>query len=334
MLNFAELYSAVQGLIERSDTNLLNKIKDGINAGYRFIWGKRPWYASLRQTTFTGVAGLDYFITNQDVEMVIDISQHQTPILLALQRYAALLSRNVDIITTKGYPSVASPSGEIGIKVALPSDSTITIVSSNNTDSIQTVRIRGYSTGLIPISEMLTLTGTTPVTGSLTFSSQEGYEPRFSKSATTSGIVTISSGSTTIAEIAPDSLEVRYKKWKVWPVFTSSLTMYLTFKKRTYQLINNDDVPELECDNALIQYGFAYVLREKRQLTKAQQIMGQVDANGFYPAGTFMAELDQLIANEPQFSENFNDQLMPVISKEAVDTPSGQTGFQLWPSTP
>lgn len=334
MLNFAELYSAVQGLMERSDTNLLTKIKDGLNAGYRSVADKRPWSALLRQTTISGVSGLDYIITGQEVDQIIDLSQRETPVLLALQRYAALLSRNVDIITNTGNPTVASPSGEIGVKAALPSDGTIDVVSSSASDSTQKVRIQGYSAStLIPITELISLNGTGTVTSTNSYSSKEGYEPRFSKDGTTTGIITITRSSTTIAQLAPAELQARYKKWKIWPVFSSNLTMYLTFKKRVYQLVNDEDVPELECDNALILYAYAYCLREKRQTTKAAEILGRVDADGHYTPGTFMFELDQLIAKEPQFTENFNDQFLPQINRDSIDMQSGQIGYQLWPSS-
>lgn len=334
MENFAGLYTAVQGLMERSDTNLLTKIKEGLNMGWRLIRGKRPWFATLSQTTFTSVAGLDYFITDQNVEMIIDLSQHNSPVVLGLQRYSALLSRSVDIIATTGFPTTASPSGDIGIKVALPSAGVITMVSNSALDTTQKARIRGFdSTTLVPLSEELSYNGTSTVTSSNSYSAKEGYEPRFSKDSTTTGTTTFARAGTTIAEIAPRNLEVRYRKWKVFPVFSSSITMYLTFKHVGFKLENDDDVPDLECDNALILYAYAHVLREKRQLAKAKEVYGSVDMNGFYNPGSFMYELDQLIANEPQFSENFTDQFLPIIERDGIDMPGGQTGFQLWPSS-
>lgn len=333
MLNFADLYTAVQGLMERSDSNMLVRIKAGLNAGNRSITAKRPWYALLRQTTFNGRAGLDYFITDQNVDQIIDISQRQTPILLGLQRYAALLSRNVDIIGTTGAPVIATPSGEIGV-LQIPVNSSFLISSNSTLDITQMVRITGYQDTIkTPLTEVIILNGTTGVGCENDYSFEEGYEPHFTKDADTAGDITISDGLHTVAQLARTEREARYKKWKVWPVFNTNLLMYLTFKKRIHQLVNDEDTPDLECDNALIQYAFAYCLREKRQMTKAKEVFGIVDQNGSYPPGTYMFELEQMIANEPQFSENFTDQLLPVIDRESIDNPTGQTGFQLWPSS-
>lgn len=333
MLNFSDLYTNVGSLLERSDTNIRTKIKVFLNDGLRYIVGFRPWMALLRNTTFSAVSGLDYFITGQEVDQIINISQRQTPIVLALAKYYALLTRNLDIITTTGYPVTATPGGDIGVKVALPSDGTIVVVSSSSSDTTQTVRIQGYSASTkLPIAETVTLNGTTNVTSANSYSSSEGYEPKFSKSADTTGIITITRSGTTISELAPTEREAKYRKWKVWPVFSTNLTMYLTFKKRVYQMSSDVDTPEIECDNAIVMFAFARCLQEKRQIAKAKEIYGVVDANGAYNVGSFMAELDALVAKEPQFGENFTDQLLPVVERDPIDTPNGQSGYMIYPS--
>lgn len=335
MLNFSELQTAVAELMERSDNNMITRIQSFLNAGYRTLNDKRPWMSLLRQQTFQSVANVDYFITGQEVEQVIDLSQRETPLIIALQRYFSILSKNFDAMNLNtGNPVQAAPMGEIGVLRALSADTAIGISSSAITDVTQNVRIHGYSsTTKMPITEVLALNGQNFVTSVNTYSKDEGFEPRFSKDSDTDGIITIvdNAGSATIAQLAPTEREARYKKWKVWPAFQSSQTIYMTYKKRIYKMVNAEDTPEIECDNALIQYAFASCLREKRQIAKAKEIFGIVDANGHYPPGTFMAEVDALIAKEPQFSENFTDQFIPIVDKAPIDTQEGQIGSMLWP---
>lgn len=332
MLNFSELKSAVGALLERADSNMATKLGTFINDGYRYINMQRPWSQLLRHTTFTSTAGLDYFITGNHVAEVIDVSQRQTPIVLALQRYYALLSKNIDAMQlTTGNASMASPMGEIGVAAALPADGTITVESSSALDVSQVVRVRGYDINLIPQTEEIALNGINPVTSTLTYTSKEAFEPRFAKSATTLGYITIKASTTTLAVIAPEDKESRYKKWKVWPAFQSSISMYCTYKKRITKLVEDEDTPEIECDNALIMFAFARSMQEKRQFEKAKAIYGQKDIDGCPQPGTFQAELDALVAREPQFAENFADQFIPNIQKDPIDYPPGQTGFRLWP---
>ena len=330
MLNYSDLYTRVGQMLERSDTGMQTKIKGFINDGLRNVVGKRPWMALLRPISFNAVANLDYFITEQNIDQIIDISQRQSPVVLSLSRYYNLLQRRLDVITSTGSPCNAAPAGEIGVKVALPSAGMLTVVSSSSVDTTQKVQIRGYSTALVAITEEVSLNGTSAVTSANSYSASEGYEPRFSKDANTTGIITIARSSTTVAEIAPLSREVRYKKWKVWPVFSSNLTMYATIKKRVYDLVNAEDVPELECDNCLILYAYARCLIEKRQISKANEIMGKKDIDGTFPPGTFGAELEDMIAREPQFSENFTDQFTPIVERSTIDQQGG-TGPMLWP---
>ena len=333
MLNLGGLKSAVGALLERSDTAMLTKIETFINEGLRYIYNQRPWMALLRHTTFSAVANLDYFISGQEVAEVIDISQRDTPAVIALQRYYALLHRNIDAMgLTTGKAIMASPMGEIGIKAALPSDGTITVESSSASDTTQYVRVRGYDASLLPVTEKILLTGVTPATSTLSYSSKEGYEPRFSRDTATVGSITVKRSTTTLAQIAPSENEARYKKWKVWPAFAAADTMYLTYKKRIYLLSEDEETPELECDNALIMFAFARCMQEKRQFAKAKEIYGTKDIDGVVQPGTFQAELDSLIAREPQFSENFTDQFIPHVEREPIDSQVGGAGHVIWPA--
>lgn len=332
MLNFSEIRTQVQNLIERPDSAFQSKIDGFINSTYRYIVGMRPWLALLRPLEVTTTAAQNYIITPQWVDKIIDIYQTETPSIIALQRFYTNLSRNLGSLTQQDVPTNAYPMGEIGIKVALPSNGTITIESSSASDTTPIITVRGYNTSLLPISENITLNGTSAVTSSNTYVSTEGYEPKFSKDSDTIGFVTIKRSSTTIAELSQDERDSRYKKWKLWPIPKGATTLYLTVKKKTFTLERNGDTPELECDNCLILGAFARSLQEKRQMGKANQVWGKVDANGHYTSGTFMAELEDLISREPQFGENFQDQFIPLIQRDSVDMQPGYTNWQLRPS--
>lgn len=329
MLIFAELKTAVGQLIEREDSTFATKIEGYLNIIYRGVIKIRPWSALLRQIIVPTISAQDYIITGQEVDQIIDLHQRQTPVILALERYYATLHRHIDNITQNDNPTTAIPMGEVGVSAALASDGTLTFVSSNASDTTQIIRVRGYDTNKLPIQESITLNGTSAVTSANSYESDEGYEPRFSKDSDTLGIITIQRAAATIAQISTDEREARYKKWRLFPNPSSAIDLHATFKKRTYKLEQAEDTPELEMDNLLILGAFALSLQEKRQIAKAGRIWGSKDIDGSFPPGTYGYELDTLIAQEPQFSQNAQDQFLPQINRDPIDTPDGHIGTQI-----
>lgn len=85
-----------------------------------------------------------------------------------------------------------------------PTAGVLTIVSSNASDTTQTVTIYGLN-GVVPVSETLTLDGTTPVDGTQNFTKVTGVR----KSAATLGTVTVSdSVPATVTTLASGTLTV------------------------------------------------------------------------------------------------------------------------------
>ena len=77
------------------------------------------------------------------------------------------------------------------------------------------------------------------------------------------------------------------------------------------KLVNTDDVPEIEnIDDALIQGAYAQCLEEKRQFQKAAEAWKHYEE-----------EIQLAIEQEPVFTENFQDQLLPEITRDEIDLP-------------
>ena len=317
MLNLGEIKTQVSNMIERPDASFLTRIEGYVNQRYRNIAKRRPWIDLCRQMTITESTSLNYIILPSYVWGVIDIHQTDTPMLLALQRYYNFINRHIQDKADTGNPMIATPVGRIGVQTVMPSDSVITVTSSVTTDITQIVRVRGYNSNGVAIEETIALNGTTSVPGLLTFSSLAGSEPWFSKDTTTNGVISILSGATTIARIAPGDVDVSYNKWSLWPKPTNPNTLYLTFKKDIFPLVNDEDVPEIrKIEDALIQGAYAQCLEEKRQFQKASQAWVHYEE-----------EIQQAINNEPVFEQNFQDQLTPEIVRGADDLPYGGSVF-------
>lgn len=311
MLNLGDMKTQVSTLIERVDSSFLTRIEGYINQRYRNVEKRRPWIGLCRQISIPQVSGQNYLILPSWVQSVIDIHQTDTPVVMALQRYYNFIHRHIDDKADTGDPFIATPVGRIGIITAMPSSSVITVVSSSASDVTQTIRVRGYSTTGTPIDESITVTGTTPVAGLITFSSVLGYEPWVTKSADSVGTISIKSGSTVIAYLGPRESETFSMKWLLHPQPNAAHTLFLTVKKHIQKLTQAEDVPEISSiEDALIQGAYAQCLEEKRQFQKAAQIWEHYEQ-----------EIELAIQQEPVFQENFQDQLTPEIIRNADDLP-------------
>jgi hypothetical protein len=157
--------------------------------------------------------------------------------------------------------------GEDMVKVQLRKPSVISVVSSSTADtSAIQVMVMGVVNGY-PDSELLTLNGTTTVTGAKTFSSIE----RVSKNASTTGLVTISGNSAgdTVAVIPVGNVTagIQYKKVQLWPLPSISGVINVQYYKDPYKLVNDYDVHELgqEYDEALILLSVAKLRADTNQ---------------------------------------------------------------------
>lgn len=318
MLNLGEMKTQVANMIERPDAAFLSRIEGYINQRYRNIAKRRPFIDLCRQITIVENVSNNYIILPSWVWNVIDIHQTDTPVVIALQRYFNFINRHINDKSDSGNPFIATPVGRIGVLTPMPSDSVITIVSSSALDVTQSIRVKGYtSANQVNVEDSIALNGITPVAGVISIESQAGYEPWFSKTANTVGTISIKSGATTIAILGPKDTEAAYTKWNLWPQPSQANNLYITVKKNIQQLVNAEDVPEIRnCEDALIQGAYAQSLEEKRQFQKAAQAWQHYED-----------EITQLIQAEPVFQENFQDQLLPEIVRNADDLPYGGTSF-------
>jgi hypothetical protein len=120
--------------------------------------------------------------------------------------------------------------------------STIDIVSSSASDTTQKVRIKGVVGGAINY-ELLTLNGTSTVTGTLSFSEVL----QITKDNTTVGAITVSdtTGSDTLALIPRFRYASEYQRINFYPVPDGVATLSVRGYRRPLDLINDEDIPDL-----------------------------------------------------------------------------------------
>jgi len=133
------------------------------------------------------------------------------------------------------------------------SASAVTISSSSNSDTSQTITIFG-NVSSYPDQETIALNGTSTVTGTKSFSSIE----RVVKNASTTGRITCTTNSTnvTVAVIptGDGTAGIFYKTARLWPLPSVVFPMNVWYYKQPWFLVNDQDVHEFgqEFDHAII----------------------------------------------------------------------------------
>lgn len=145
-------------------------------------------------------------------------------------------------LTDTGTPYVWAVYGYESVRAQPSTAGTISIVSSSASDTTGKVRINGV-VGSINDTELLTLNGTTTVTGTKSFSSVH----TLAKDSTTIGGITVTSNgapSATLAIISPNAYVEERQPFYLYPIPSAVLTYRVRNVRRPRQLINSQDFPD------------------------------------------------------------------------------------------
>lgn len=126
---------------------------------------------------------------------------------------------------------------------------TITVVSSSASDTTQKVRIRGISGG-VEQTELLSLNGTTVVTGTVSWDVPTNTEPTIfsiTKDTTTptAGYVTATRGAVALAIIAPAAQAEERQPFYLWPTPVDAYNYVIRGYRSPRRMINAEDFPDL-----------------------------------------------------------------------------------------
>jgi hypothetical protein len=195
----------------------------------------------------------------------------------------------------------------------LPTSATVLKVSSSSsTDTGVSVFVRGFN-GDTEQRETLTLNGTSTVTGTLSWT-----VPTLISKPETAGTVTITDANgTTLQTLWAEETNRLQSRLIPWPPPDASVDILILAKKKCREMTDDNDAPAIrDCENALIAFTKARLLRRARQYGKARE----EDAIA-------LAHLEQLPKIERQQAA-FITQIEPVSSGEhtADDFEFGSTG--------
>lgn len=144
--------------------------------------------------------------------------------------------------------------------------SVVTVSSSSNSDTSQTVTIFGLVSGY-PDQETINLNGTTNAVGSKSFSVID----RVVKNASTVGRITCTTNSANVTiavlPVGDGTAGIMYNKVRLWPFPSVVFPMNVWYYKQPWRLVNDQDVHELgqEFDHAIILLTTAKIRYQNNQ---------------------------------------------------------------------
>lgn len=297
---FSDMVTVIGRMVGNEGATKQNLIKDNLNRWYDFYASMFRWPSLLiaEESSISAVSGQDIIYLPKFFERVYFIKPHRLDHVPPQLTIDGFFKRFGDHDTTTGIITDYARIGEFARKVPFHSSAEkLTLVSDNASDT-STVVVKGKSSGgSTGLSEEVTLSGTSSVETTNTYSDIFSI----SSDGQNSGVITITGSSSSLeyAEISPTERTVRYVGLRLRFVPNKAETISV-FGKRKVNLLNFDnDVPEIPVSSALVEIGISEFFAHQRKWQEAAA----------YHRGNAQVMIDQLTKDIQE--EDVLDQSMP-----------------------
>jgi len=284
MLTFKELKERAADLAQTSEAELKTQLGNWINLLLENLYNTYDYIDELKDRyTFTTTDGTETYYMPSDFGKAFrmyDFTNNKKINPDVEQDYTDANIANV-ADSTEADAETYYFTEVVGVNVQIStSGDTVQVKSSSTSDTTEKVRVEGYlDSGLLTLgSETITLNGTTAATATspLTF-----YKiTHFSKSADTTGFITLQNSSSTDLGILGDVERVaRYKAFELRLIPDDSTTsIRVLYKKKFRRLVNDNDYPFVDAD-AYLTFGAAAMglRRDKENIQLVQFIDSERD---------------------------------------------------------
>jgi len=280
--NFKRIQVRAQSQVQNVSTStsnandILPKVKDWARTRYNRILRSFPWVELIREYDLSVTASTRDYALRRDLEQIIKIwdktngREITEDTLESHIRFTAPVEEVAGNVQT-GQPKKYIRVGSKSVSSLLSTDDKVQVLStSTDDDSPKIIRITGEVSG-VPVSESLTLNGTTAVDSSNTY--DEGTEFIIGVGSLTgtdielAGVVTLreKTSADTLAQIAPNEKAPYYEWIRLVNTPAAALTAEVWYKKKWLPLENDADVPIIPCADELVEGIVADALAEDGQ---------------------------------------------------------------------
>jgi hypothetical protein len=262
--------------------DLLPKVKDWCRTRYDRIMRSFPWAELDRNYSLSVTAGTRDYALNYEVENIIkiwDTTNGKEILAKDLRDHIRFTAPVLEVAgnTLTGQPDDYILIGTKSVTALLSTADKVQVLSTSASDiSPKVIRISGLVSSM-PVSESITLTGTTAVDSTNTFDS--GCELTISAGTSDgtlsdlAGVVTVrekTTSSNVISKLAPEDRAPSYLWVRLSPTPASAITAQVWYKRKWKPLNNDNDVPLIPCANEIVEGVVADALLEDGQIQEAQ----------------------------------------------------------------
>lgn len=262
--------------------DLLPKVKDWGRTRYDRIMRSFPWDELNRNYSLSVTAGTRDYALRYDLEQIIkmwDMTHGSEIIAMDIRDHIRFNAVNLEVTgnVQTGNPDQYIDIGSKSCSALLSIADKVQIVSTSALDiSPMIIRITGEVSGM-PVSENITLTGTTSANSTNTFDS--GTELTITAGTSDgslqdlAGVVTVREKTTTsnvLAKLSPGERSPYYKWVRLSVTPATAFTAQIWYKKRWLPLTNDNDAPLIPCANEIVEGIVADALWEDGQESASQ----------------------------------------------------------------
>lgn len=323
METLAIMKALVGKKINKTDSTFLDKIEGFLNSRYEDIWDRHNWPQKSRKVTAIATADAETMIIDaNDLDYIVDIHDRVNNIDLNSIDASRGGRGHVDSQDESGIPNFYWYE-KTTVRAQPSAASVLALVSSNNNDTSQKVRIWGRDANNNQINELVSLNGTNSKNSTLTYTTVD----EVTKDSNTAGVVTITSNSAavTVARINPSDYKPSYVEIHLVKRPDSAISYTVTYKRAFRRLVNAEDVPLIPCQGAMKIGGYADTLYEQKKYAEARAV--EQNPINEWDGTTYEGAINNLIFKYDVLRQNVVA-AQPDIRKDEIDNvPNHLRGF-------
>jgi len=267
----SEIKNLVAEKAQQSTSTLKGKMNGWVNQKYEELWHSFNWKEiTVIDEALTLTAASDRLMLPAHVGQMISLTERATNIIITPASPFVFQHRYLSARASQASPIGYVEAGSSPTLVELSTADTITVVSSL-TDDVHDVRVSGRDGNGTFRTEVVSLNGTTDAPGTITFAA--GGLSDVAQGQRSSGVISIkeTTSDATLDRISPEDFNNKYIIVRLQGPADSARTVYLSYKERFRLLRHDEDSPRFSCEEALVSYCFAQVLKVRGKYEQARE---------------------------------------------------------------
>lgn len=248
------------------------RAQNAVQRAVQRVWNAKQWSFKARIANLSLTSGVTAYMVPETIAEIYQIRSNTPPYLIQPireDRFNQYVPNPQSTASPYAYRLFESRAGSL----LLVTPAVVAVVSSSASDTTQTVLVKGIVSGSID-KELVSLSGTSPVSTTKTFSSIISL----TKSDTTVGQVTLSSGAVTLGILGPSDKVLRGKVIRFYPSPNASITAYIygfAPPPILTMAIEDTEIP-IRWDYVIDQVAFALALQSKGK-EQAEEFASQMN---------------------------------------------------------